>query len=500
MRDDDVHDDGRRHHHFESAAAANNNSSNNTNNASMLVRGAFEARARRLHADVEREKRERALLERDFEKATRIARGLKRTLDDVVEAKEKQSRELESTKEEAREHVGRIHALEMEMGRLESMVKDAQAERNSVKDEAERRIRQLTIEQSTSEVNLELQRERELRRKETQRAERAERALDDAAVAFSGERRDADDEMRRHIERRLEMENEKEKCLNLMEEMKMKLEKERRERDTERTKLQRANEQLTNENEKRKEQTNNLEEECRKANAALRERSADMALAVKKLNVELKQQRLETEKGMAKRVEALRVAFGNAIEEVKEEARVSLQNKEEESVKMQQKEEELNARMTLVEKHCLKARDAILELTNEKESLEEERDELRRALQRAGEMNAQLTKRAMDSISGTTGGFSKEDLAKQNKKRAAFTKITSNVRHPQNNKGPKQLAETLVKELEQLKATHEKSIKALTTNENGKNDDLEKMVERIDEISRKIEAKATQVSLAVKST
>ena len=101
MRDDDVHDDGRRHHHFESAAAANNNnSSNNTNNASMLVRGAFEARARRLHADVEREKRERALLERDFEKATRIARGLKRTLDDVVEAKEKQSRELESTKED----------------------------------------------------------------------------------------------------------------------------------------------------------------------------------------------------------------------------------------------------------------------------------------------------------------------------------------------------------------------------------------------------------------
>ena len=37
------------------------------------------------------------------------------------------------------------------------------------------------------------------------------------------------------------------------------------------------------------------------------------------------------------------MAFGNAIEEVKEEARVSLQNKEEESVKMQQKEEELNA-------------------------------------------------------------------------------------------------------------------------------------------------------------
>ena len=66
--------------------------------------------------------------------------------------------------------------------------------------------------------------------------------------------------------------------------------------------------------------------------------------------------------------------------------------------------------------------------------------------------------------------------------------------------GPKKLAETLVKELEQLKATHEKSIIALTTNENGKNDDLEKMVERIDEISRKIEAKATQVSLAVKSS
>ena len=51
-----------------------------------------------------------------------------------------------------------------------------------------------------------------------------------------------------------------------------------------------------------------------------------------------------------------------------------------------------------------------------------------------------------------------------------------------------------------MKATNEKSIIALTTNGNGKNDDLEKMVERIDEISRKIEAKATQVSLAVKSS
>ena len=41
-------------------------------------------------------------------------------------------------------------------------------------------------------------------------------------------------------------------------------------------------------------------------------------------------------------------------------------------------------------------------------------------------------------------------------------------------------------------------LKQLTTSENGK--DLEKMVERIDEISRKIAAKATQVSLALKSS
>jgi hypothetical protein len=157
--------------------------------------------------------------------------------------------------------------------------------------------------------------------------------------------------------------------------------------------------------------------------------------------------------------------------------------------------------MASVEKHCLKVRDALLELANEKESLEEERDELRRALQRAGEMNAQLTKRAMDNASATGGGgfFGEEGLAKQQQKRAAFTKIPSNVhRHHQYNKGPKQLAETLAKELEQLKSAHEESIEALTTSENGK--DLEKMVERIDEISRKIAAKATQVSLALKSS
>jgi hypothetical protein len=357
------------------------------------------------------------------------------------------------------------------------------------------------MEQSTSEVHAELRRERESRAKESRRAERAERALDDAAVAFSGERRDADDEMRRHIERRLEVENEREKCLNALEEKERKWEKERRERDAKEGKLTRENEQLTSENEKRKDQIKSLEEECRKANAAVRERSADMALAVKKLNVELKQQRLETEKGMAKRVEALRVAFGNAIEDVKEEARASLSRKDEEIARVLAKESEANTRMASVEKHCLKVRDALLELANEKESLEEERDELRRALQRAGEMNAQLTKRAMDNASATGGGgfFGEEGLAKQQQKRAAFTKIPSNVhRHHQYNKGPKQLAETLAKELEQLKSAHEESIEALTTSENGK--DLEKMVERIDEISRKIAAKATQVSLALKSS
>jgi hypothetical protein len=397
--------------------------------------------------------------------------------------------EMERTNEKTK-------TLESNRDALELVVKETQSELYSVKEETERRIRQLTMEQSTSEVHAELRRERESRAKESRRAERAERALDDAAVAFSGERRDADDEMRRHIERRLEVENEREKCLNALEEKERKWEKERRERDAKEGKLTRENEQLTSENEKRKDQIKSLEEECRKANAAVRERSADMALAVKKLNVELKQQRLETEKGMAKRVEALRVAFGNAIEDVKEEARASLSRKDEEIARVLAKESEANTRMASVEKHCLKVRDALLELANEKESLEEERDELRRALQRAGEMNAQLTKRAMDNASATGGG---EGLAKQQQKRAAFTKIPSNVhRHHQYNKGPKQLAETLAKELEQLKSAHEESIEALTTSENGK--DLEKMVERIDEISRKIAAKATQVSLALKSS
>jgi chromosome segregation ATPase len=429
-------------------------------------------------------------------KAESIAKGLKIKNDECVREIEKMGSEVRVMQEEMERTNEKTKTLESNRDALELVVKETQSELYSVKEETERRIRQLTMEQSTSEVHAELRRERESRAKESRRAERAERALDDAAVAFSAERRDADDEMRRHIERRLEVENEREKCLNALEEKERKWEKERRERDAKEGKLTRENEQLTSENEKRKDQIKSLEEECRKANAAVRERSADMALAVKKLNVELKQQRLETEKGMAKRVEALRVAFGNAIEDVKEEARASLSRKDEEIARVLAKESEANTRMASVEKHCLKVRDALLELANEKESLEEERDELRRALQRAGEMNAQLTKRAMDNASATGGG---EGLAKQQQKRAAFTKIPSNVhRHHQYNKGPKQLAETLAKELEQLKSAHEESIEALTTSENGK--DLEKMVERIDEISRKIAAKATQVSLALKSS
>ena len=475
----------------------------NDESASMLARQThlFKLRAVKLHSDFERSEQRNKLLQRDLSKAESIAKGLKIKNDECVREIEKMGSEVRVMQEEMERTNEKTKTLESNRDALELVVKETQSELYSVKEETERRIRQLTMEQSTSEVHAELRRERESRAKESRRAERAERALDDAAVAFSAERRDADDEMRRHIERRLEVENEREKCLNALEEKERKWEKERRERDAKEGKLTRENEQLTSENEKRKDQIKSLEEECRKANAAVRERSADMALAVKKLNVELKQQRLETEKGMAKRVEALRVAFGNAIEDVKEEARASLSRKDEEIARVLAKESEANTRMASVEKHCLKVRDALLELANEKESLEEERDELRRALQRAGEMNAQLTKRAMDNASATGGGgfFGEEGLAKQQQKRAAFTKIPSNVhRHHQYNKGPKQLAETLAKELEQLKSAHEESIEALTTSENGK--DLEKMVERIDEISRKIAAKATQVSLALKSS
>ncbi|CAL6381914.1 unnamed protein product [Bathycoccus prasinos] len=454
-----------------------------TSNNELLARQThlFKLRALKLHSDFERSEQRNKLLQRDLSKAESIAKGLKIKNDECVREIEKMTSEVRVQNEALERTNEKTKTLESNRDALELVVKETQSELYLVKEETERRIRQLTMEQSTSE---------------SRRAERAERALDDAAVAFSGERRDADDEMRRHIERRLEVENEREKCLNALEEKERKWEKERRERDAKEGKLTRENEQLTSENEKRKDQIKSLEEECRKANAAVRERSADMALAVKKLNVELKQQRLETEKGMAKRVEALRVAFGNAIEDVKEEARASLSRKDEEIARVLAKESEANTRMASVEKHCLKVRDALLELANEKESLEEERDELRRALQRAGEMNAQLTKRAMDNASATGGG---EGLAKQQQKRAAFTKIPSNVhRHHQYNKGPKQLAETLAKELEQLKSAHEESIEALTTSENGK--DLEKMVERIDEISRKIAAKATQVSLALKSS
>jgi len=459
----------------------------------------FKSHCVKLHREIEREKQRSKLMERDLEKATQIARGLKATLDECAREKEKESSELRVAKGELERYAERIRGMESTRESLETMVKEAQSELFSVKEEAERRIRQMTMEQSTSEAHAELAREREWRAKESARAERAERALDDAAVAFSGERKDADDKMRRSIERRLETENELEKCLNLMEEKEREYEKRIREQDAKIGKLTRENEQKTSDNEKKKDQIKNLEEECRKANAALRERSADMAMAVKKLNVELKQQRLETEKGMVKRVEALRVAFGNGIEDVREDARATLKRKDEEILQMRAKEEEMETKVKSVEQHCLKVRDAILELVNEKVSLEEERDELRRALQRAGEMNAQLTKRAIDSVGATIGGgFGGEETSKP-PKRAAFTRIPSNVhRHPENYKGPKQLAETLIKELEQLKVVHEESVEALATSENRK--DLEEMVERIDEISRKIEAKATQVSLALKSS
>ncbi|CAL6384059.1 unnamed protein product [Bathycoccus prasinos] len=320
----------------------------NSSNNELLARQthAFKLRVVKLHSDFERSEQRNKLLQRDLSKAESIAKGLKIKNDECVREIEKMGSEVRVQNEALERTKEKTKTLESNRDALELVVKETQSELYSVKEEAERRIRQLTMEQSTSE--------------------RAERALDDAAVAFSGERRDADDEMRRHIERRLEVENEREKCLNALEEKERKWEKERRERDAKEGKLTRENEQLTSENEKRKDQIKSLEEECRKANAALRERSADMALAVKKLNVELKQQRLETEKGMAKRVEALRVAFGNAIEDVKEEAKASLSRKDEEIARILAKEVETNTRMASVEKHCLKVRDALLELGTRK--------------------------------------------------------------------------------------------------------------------------------------
>lgn len=457
-------------------------------NGELEQRMIFQEIAKDLHRNFSNEQRTTKMLQRDLERAKEILIAMKEGLDtktrqlmesrDLIEAQSGDNR----TMKRALEEIGN------EFERMKERVKNSKEEVLNTREECERRIRDVTSERARSEDVLEVHRLREYVQSEQRRREVAERALDDCASAFALERRDQDQEMKRHIERRLELENQCEKMEQLCDEVQRKTEKELKEKQRELQNAIKQNDALKLENEQKRAIVKTLEDDCKIANTALRERSADMAMAVKKLNVELKQQRMETERGMAKRVDALRVAFGNAIEEVKDVSRRALDAKNEEINEMKQKNEETKARFQFVEKHTLKARDSIIDLANEKEELEEERDELRRALQRAGELNAKLTKRAMDMNISTT--INADASSTSTTKKTSY----SSLKKPKDSmkSSGKALAETLKAELNLLKIAHDNVINSFATGEK----DLEKMVTRMDEISREIMDKSEQVRLA----
>ena len=213
-----------------------------------------------------------------------------------------------------------------------------------------------------------------------------------------------------------------------------------------------------------------------------------MATAVKWLNAELRAQREETEHGMAKRVDALRLAFGTVIEEVKEEARRAAKWREEEMKEKEMREEETKKRFEVLERQCLRARDTILEVNGERENLERERDELRRALQKAGDVNARLTRRAVE---GKVGAFESRKDTLQHQSR--HQKKIEMQKTPPDLRGAKALAKTLEVELEQLRSSHAKFLEGLDSK---RDEGLDKLLEKIDAVSQEIEIKATQVKLA----
>ena len=150
-----------------------------TSNNELLARQThlFKLRAVKLHSDFERSEQRNKLLQRDLSKAESIAKGLKIKNDECVREIEKMTSEVRVQNEALERTNEKTKTLESNRDALELVVKETQSELYSVKEETERRIRQLTMEQSTSEVHAELRRERESRAKESRRAERAERAL-----------------------------------------------------------------------------------------------------------------------------------------------------------------------------------------------------------------------------------------------------------------------------------------------------------------------------------
>ena len=79
----------------------------------------------------------------------------------MFERLKKMGSEVRVMQEEMERTNEKTKTLESNRDALELVVKETQSELYSVKEETERRIRQLTMEQSTSEVHAELRRERE---------------------------------------------------------------------------------------------------------------------------------------------------------------------------------------------------------------------------------------------------------------------------------------------------------------------------------------------------
>ena len=137
----------------------------NSSNNELLARQthSFKLRVVKLHSDFERSEQRNKLLQRDLSKAESIAKGLKIKNDECVREIEKMTSEVRVQNEALERTKEKTKTLESNRDALELVVKETQSELYSVKEETERRIRQLTMEQSTSEVHAELRRERELR-------------------------------------------------------------------------------------------------------------------------------------------------------------------------------------------------------------------------------------------------------------------------------------------------------------------------------------------------
>ena len=348
------------------------------------------------------------------ERTERLTRDLERARETYEEIKTELFRARECARAESARRVECEEALEG--SRRETRLKSKEA----ATAETNARAMREAVEGLEGEVEALRSDNRTLRERVMEREEAMEVARAEAREAAEGERRRRETAERRREKSEKQMKSVRDaaeaKSREMMRELerergvRARLEEERTEFEADRRRFRDFDAQLAAERVKvveahsagklaadaLKEQLNKAENEALALRRMMEARSTEMANAVRSLNEELAVQHDIVERGMSARVDALRDAYDDEANRIRERANVSIDA-------ARKSVTEANERVSRMEETCARAeaisRDALAKLKNATQATveaEEQCERLRANMHAMGDINAKLTRRIID--------------------------------------------------------------------------------------------------------